>query len=731
MLITTLTILCFRTAIGTSLEGIDLERMMNMPCFSSSTNSNSSLQNKKRAFPIMCEFIATVRNHSSLKELLEIKIPPKLYTNEYLYLERQEDCACWKHCLFAVLGETLHPYFTSSGWLISVLTSFVQLDEGSETEIEPIFLSALEANADKSFLAELQTMATMELNSQVPESVPCKFVASSPLLTTNASSFVRFITGYYETYCSAGLTKVFAHKLFSSLNHPTEKNHPDNIYLGTQRLRENDLVDVLGLIEQFEQKLCSAIIICCPMQSRSRSQLLHYVTIFMNEDKKELWYFDPRHPLEKPSPQAIALNGYFIPTSLAPTVRRTTSIIYQGGKRCAFYFKARFDEHCALTAAARLNICSNVSERFRMIFHDALGLTNFGDELFENIVSLEDKNKDPKAVFQNRLVSVKNSYYRSLTTGNPIGLSLFSKVNIDIKNVDYLGSWEHGELICLTEVERNQKINQNPHWQFYAFSLALKSEHLRRIRSGNHISLITFSYPACSFTKVLFLICMLFCCLDMGMTFHDHVTYKAELDCLQAAKEGRCLMSYSNTSRNIYHRYGFTVQNNADIVYGHGTIVPRLKPTKQIPSDTEIMWAYGTSIRMPTTYNEEMFARIGGNQSINHWPYDFSREEVINSLKEFPLSSPESYTLAQELVESCATKSADTIICTYNGVQLIAKDFAKCRIVPDSRSNPKMNKKTAMNSREPKLPVSIYVFTTHLKLYILYYLIKILPTIIL
>ena len=59
--------------------------------------------------------------------------------------------------------------------------------------------------------------------------------------------------------------------------------------------------------------------------------------------------------------------------------------------------------------------------------------------------------------------------------------------------MDYLGSWEHSELICLTEVERNQKINQNPHWQFYALSLALKTEHLRRIRSGNHISLITFS----------------------------------------------------------------------------------------------------------------------------------------------------------------------------------------------------------------------------------------------
>ena len=78
----------------------------------------------------------------------------------------------------------------------------------------------------------------------------------------------------------------------------------------------------------------------------------------------------------------------------------------------------------------------------------------------------------------------------------------------------------------------------------------------------------------------------MFNALDMGLPFDPTETYTAMLDCAKAAADGRCLMSYANTARNIYHRYGFTAAMNADIAYGLGSLVPRLKPTKNIAKET-------------------------------------------------------------------------------------------------------------------------------------------------
>ena len=170
--------------------------------------------------------------------------------------------------------------------------------------------------------------------------------------------------------------------------------------------------------------------------------------------------------------------------------------------------------------------------------------------------------------------------------------------------------------------------------------------------------------------------------LDMGLSFNPEETYTAMLDCAQAAADGRCLMSYANTARSIYHRYGFIASMNADIAYGLGSLVPKLKATKNIAMNTEILWPYGRTIRMPSTFEEEKYARIGGNESINEGPYDFTREEVIDRLTNFAFKHTEAYITASNLVEGSIDDASGTIRFNHVNVDIKAEHFARCRPYP-------------------------------------------------
>jgi hypothetical protein len=167
----------------------------------------------------------------------------------------------------------------------------------------------------------------------------------------------------------------------------------------------------------------------------------------------------------------------------------------------------------------------------------------------------------------------------------------------------------------------------------------------------------------------------------MGLDYDEHETYVARLDCKQAAQDGVCLMSYANTARNVYHRYGFVAEHNADISYQNGSVLPRLKLRKQVQAMAEILWPYGREMQTPTTFDEEKFARIGGSNLSNAWPFVFTRSEVIDSLVKFSMKCPGVYLRAQTLLESCKRMDKD-IICHVNHIEFDASKLARCSSVP-------------------------------------------------
>ena len=47
------------------------------------------------------------------------------------------------HCLFAVLGDSLHTHFTWSSWIVATLAAFIEFPMGTEEKLEPAAVSYL------------------------------------------------------------------------------------------------------------------------------------------------------------------------------------------------------------------------------------------------------------------------------------------------------------------------------------------------------------------------------------------------------------------------------------------------------------------------------------------------------------------------------------------------------------------------------------------------------------
>ena len=104
-----------------------------------------------------------------------------------MYLQVQYHLGCWMHCLFALLGETLHTHFTCSGWIVCTLTSFIDCPLGTETNLESIVASTMSAGADvtdewmNSFSAEILSDYQKEKGNEIG-SPTTKFVPSTHTL---------------------------------------------------------------------------------------------------------------------------------------------------------------------------------------------------------------------------------------------------------------------------------------------------------------------------------------------------------------------------------------------------------------------------------------------------------------------------------------------------------------------------------------------------------------------
>ena len=165
----------------------------------------------------------------------------------------------------------------------------------------------------------------------------------------------------------------------------------------------------------------------------------------------------------------------------------------------------------------------------------------------------------------------------------------------------------------------------------------------------------------------------------------DLRTCTASLDCVIAAREGVCLMSYANTLRNTYHRYGWKLRHNAEMKLPLGATNPKLRPSKIIRSDEEILWPYSMALKMPTTVHEENVSKIGGIDRGYEWSFDFRRFDVIDNLTSFPIIKPLEYSEALELVGKCVNSNPTEVIAHFRDLGTTADKFAKCRMVPADR----------------------------------------------
>jgi hypothetical protein len=110
---------------------------------------------------------------------------------------------------------------------------------------------------------------------------------------------------------------------------------------------------------------------------------------------------------------------------------------------------------------------------------------------------------------------------------------------------------------------------------------------------------------------------------------------------------------------------------------------PKLRPSKIITCDDEILWPYSMALKMPTTAHEENTSKIGGIDKGYEWSFNFSRSDVITNLTMFRTIKPLEYAQALALVQRCVNCSPTEIIARFRDLDITADMFAKCRMVPD------------------------------------------------
>ena len=151
-------------------------------------------------------------------------------------------------------------------------------------------------------------------------------------------------------------------------------------------------------------------------------------------------------------------------------------------------------------------------------------------------------------------------------------------------------------------------------------------------------------------------------------------------------------MNFTNTTRDVYHEYGFKVAVNAVRPIQSGSLNPVLRAKTNIPGDHEILFSYGKSIVMPKTYEEEQFGRIGGRDVPNMWPYPFTRQSVIDHLVSFQDRNREKYERALALVSTAIHDAKrNAVVAThstgkFSSIELLNEDISRCKAVPSNKS---------------------------------------------
>jgi hypothetical protein len=275
---------------------------------------NRSLTEKETIFPKLSSFFSNAFNHG----IVEDALAPKLYPDKDLYLEKQWNLGCWAHCLFAVLGNKLHKKFRDSPWLTAALIAFVTLNPGDLDLIEPVLVCERPIN-EEGELNYLEIVAAVMNSNQSKQKVLAKPMSQFIKGTEPPPGTLdRFIQILNANPISIGLIKLHAHFLFTSLNCPmmeSNDNNENDIYIGARHWDSNEVVDTKMLIEEFHANQSNVLILA--IRLKSTTEILHYVTIWISESNKELFYFDPMKGIFRPTiTNHFSVGGYALPLCL-------------------------------------------------------------------------------------------------------------------------------------------------------------------------------------------------------------------------------------------------------------------------------------------------------------------------------------------------------------------------------------------------------------------------------
>ena len=551
---------------------------------------------KKEIFPLLETFFMELSTHNHLT-----LAPPDLYWHEKYYLEKQFGLGCWAHVLGVILGCQFHSSIRTNSGITAMLMAFCRLGDGDSDNIEPCWLTTPGE--------EGQTITDIKNIFGVEDNATYSFVSGMGTFQSGnppQGSIMKFIQILNARFFSNGLTTVDAHRLFISLNNPIDSDDEEtNPYKGAVYLGTTEITSELSLIDAFADN-DSNIIVLSHRLSRD-SYTLHYAIFWKIEERKEIFFFDSRHGIFEPAPGQAKFSDYSMP-KFPEDIPDLRYLLFNGDFRCAYYFKVCFNDAGVVHERTVATIIANMNTRIKAILQQYFKLQHqFQDITFIQLpVPVERRFVLPDNInlkWSNRQIAVFRSGLRNARTGNTLGYGVHLISGIGKDNV--IGKFT-GQVKVYTRQELRALADQCITNQFYTLELQLNSDAKRKYR------------------------------LKQGNDWEQKVEYMAYLDCTEAAKNGQCLISYSNSPNGCYTFYGSQkVVANAKLSIRPGSIKPSLVALValvDLPAGTEILWKYN-GLTLPTTATEEQYSKVHPEDFGSDWNYPFQREQFISFIR--------------------------------------------------------------------------------------------------
>ena len=279
-------------------------------------------------------------------------------------------------------------------------------------------------------------------------------------------------------------------------------------------------------------------------------------------------------------------------------------------------------------------------------FHDVSFI-----QLERRFIQLED---DTIFKWSDRKIAVYRSRYRNVKTGNSIGYGVH--LQSDIRKDGVIGIFT-GQVVVYAQKEIKALVDSQSTNQFYTLQLNLRTDVKREYR------------------------------INQGKEWKQNVKYMAYLDCTEAAKNGQCLVSFSNSPKGCYTFYGSKkVVANAKLAIEPGSIKPSLKALADLPAGTEILWKYN-GLGLPTTFSEEKYSKVHPEEFPDEWNYPFSREQFITFIR-CNMKGDRRYRAGIKMLQEATEESDADVLNIWYGDSGLLQQLEKYLVSVDTNRKP-------------------------------------------